>query len=283
MLIATLEDEPVLSGEEDLAVLHLLGWWQCLNQTRRWRLCYRELHHVLNLWGWMIGFSRWLELVLFLSESTWRAQQFTASTVVEAVAQAPQPVQANGKVKAEMGDPAMEEVALWEIAPGGDSFVSFSFLQKMSTNEQFPLSLGSKRARRVVDGPNLDHTHPPLSSACSIGRFKSAIKGPNHGASAQPWNQVSVAPHTQTPLQSTHRKKKARAASLHSTSLPHCGYIGDQSWTCVFCTRPFTGYRSGCWCKNASSGASVNCTIYNHVKTTNEPQFTHVGRYIVGR
>ncbi len=141
---------------------------------------------------------------------------------MEAVAQAPQPVQANGKVKAEMGDPAMEEVGLWEIAPGGDYFVSFSFLPKFQQKSSF-LYLW------VVDGPNLDHTHPPLSSACSIGRFESAIKGPNHAAPAQPWNQVSVAPHTQTPLQSTHRKKKARAASLHSTSLPHCGYIGGST------------------------------------------------------
>ncbi len=106
----------------------------------------------------------------------------------------------------------------------GRRFFCFLLLfTKISTKEQFPLSLGSKRARRVVDGPNLDHTHPPLSSACSIGRFEIAIKGLNHGASAQPWNQVSVAPHTQTPLQSTHRKKKPEPRPC---ILPCCPTVG---------------------------------------------------------
>ncbi len=34
------------------------------------------------------------------------------------------------------------------------------------------------------------------------GRFESIIKGPTHATSAKLWNQVSVAPHTQTPLRS---------------------------------------------------------------------------------
>ncbi|KAL0180341.1 hypothetical protein M9458_025783, partial [Cirrhinus mrigala] len=42
---------------------------------------------------------------------------------------------------------------------------SGSTVPKTSTEEQFPLSLAPKRAWRVVDGPNLDHTYPPLSSA----------------------------------------------------------------------------------------------------------------------
>ncbi len=187
MLIATLEDEPVLSGEEDLAVLHLLGWWQCLNQTRRWRLCYRELHHVLNLRGWMIGFSRWLELVLFLSESAWRAQQFTASAVVEAVAQAPQPVQANGKVKAEMGDPAMEEVALWEIAPGGDSFVSFSFLPKFQQKSSFLYLWVPKGHGELWMGQTwitlilLCHQHAALGGSRSLSKALIMEPLPNRG------------------------------------------------------------------------------------------------------
>ncbi len=64
----------------------------------------------------------------------------------------------------------------------------------------FSLPLGPKRAWRVMDGPTPDHTLLLLSPAGSSGRFESVIKGPTHAPSAKLWNQVSVAPHTQTPL-----------------------------------------------------------------------------------
>ncbi len=51
-----------------------------------------------------------------------------------------------------------------------------------------------------MDGPTPDHTLLPLSPAGNSGRFESVIKGPTHAPSAKLWNQVSVAPHTQTPL-----------------------------------------------------------------------------------
>ncbi len=51
-----------------------------------------------------------------------------------------------------------------------------------------------------MDGPTPDHTLLPLSPAGSSGRFESVIKGPTHAPSAKLWNQVSVAPHTQTLL-----------------------------------------------------------------------------------
>ncbi len=66
--------------------------------------------------------------------------------------------------------------------------------------KRFSLPLGPKRAWRVMDGPTPDHTLLPLSSAGSSGRFESVIKGPAHAPSAKLWNQVIVAPHTQTPL-----------------------------------------------------------------------------------
>ncbi len=66
--------------------------------------------------------------------------------------------------------------------------------------KRFSLPLGPKRAWRVMDGPTPDHTLLPLSPAGSSGRFESVIKGPTHAPSAKLWNQVSVAPHTQTPL-----------------------------------------------------------------------------------
>ncbi len=72
-----------------------------------------------------------------------------------------------------------------------------------SPKEQFSLSRSPKRTRRVADGPTLDHTHPPLLPAGSSGWFESIIKGPTHAPFAQTWNQVSVAPHTQTTFWST--------------------------------------------------------------------------------
>ncbi len=83
--------------------------------------------------------------------------------------------------------------------PGGESFASKN-LDKRAVS----LSLGPKRAWRIMDGPTLDHTHPPILPAGSSGRFEHIIKGPTHAPSAKLWNQVSMAPHTQTPLWSAH-------------------------------------------------------------------------------
>ncbi len=95
----------------------------------------------------------------------------------------------------EMGDPEMEEDALWEMvnAPlpprrraGRRIFCFF-----------FPLSLGPQRGRGVVDEPVSIHTHPPLSPVSSCEWFKCAINRTTHAPSAR--TQVGVA-HTLTPL-----------------------------------------------------------------------------------
>ncbi len=92
-----------------------------------------------------------------------------------------------------------------EEVRGGESFFSFFFsplasrsvVPKTSTKEQFPLSLGPQRGRRVVNESNLSHTHPPLSPVSSCGRFERAVNRTTHAPSAG--TQVSAS-HTPTPL-----------------------------------------------------------------------------------
>ncbi len=57
--------------------------------------------------------------------------------------------------------------------------------------EQFPFPLGPK-----TPSP---HSHPPLPSLVG-SRVRSEDAMPSPAPPAQPWSQVSVAPHTQTPL-----------------------------------------------------------------------------------
>ncbi len=83
------------------------------------------------------------------------------------------------------GDPEREGTALREMVnaplpPPEEGRVKNILFTKISTIEQFFLSLGPKRTRRVMDGP-----HSSFS-----GRFNSIIKGPTHAPSAQPWNGI---------------------------------------------------------------------------------------------
>ncbi len=65
------------------------------------------------------------------------------------------------------------------------------------------------------------HSHPPLSSPVG-SRVRSEDAMPSPAPPAQPWSQVSVAPHTQTP---TSRRSAFRVGPLGSTALPHRGYV----------------------------------------------------------
>ncbi len=90
--------------------------------------------------------------------------------------------------------------------PGGESFVSFLFcsatdprVPKTSIKEQFPFPPGPKRARMAVYETSSPHSRPPLSSPVG-SRVWSEDATPSPASPAQLWSQVSVTPHTQTPL-----------------------------------------------------------------------------------
>ncbi len=90
--------------------------------------------------------------------------------------------------------------------PGGESFVSFLFcsatdpvVPKTSIKEQFPFPPGPKRARMAVYETSSPHSRPPLSSPVG-SRVRSEDATPSPASPAQLWSQVSVTPHTQTPL-----------------------------------------------------------------------------------
>ncbi len=63
------------------------------------------------------------------------------------------------------------------------------------------------------------HSHPPLSSPVG-SRVQSEDVMPSPAPPDQLWSQVSVAPHTQTPL-----RDALPFESLGSTALPHRGYV----------------------------------------------------------
>ncbi len=67
------------------------------------------------------------------------------------------------------------------------------------------------------------HYHPPLPSPVG-SRVRSEDATPSPKPPAQPWSQVSVTPHTQTPLRG---HNAFRVWPLCSTPLPHRGYVGD--------------------------------------------------------
>ncbi len=77
---------------------------------------------------------------------------------------------------------------------------------KFSIKEQFLSSPGSKRARRVVGGAKPLHSHPPLlSPADSSAQFEMGTQA-SPAPLVRPWNQVSVAQHTQTPLRAASKE-----------------------------------------------------------------------------
>ncbi len=58
---------------------------------------------------------------------------------------------------------------------------------------------------------------PRSSFSVASRQYESIIKGPTHAPSAQPWKQLSVALHTQTPLRSTYEPPE-----LGPCVPPHC-------------------------------------------------------------
>ncbi len=102
--------------------------------------------------------------------------------------------------------------------PGGESFVSFLFCSTTGPQnfkkEQFPFPPGPKRARMAVHETPSPHSHPPLPSPVgSRVRFEDAMPYP--ALPAQLWSQVSVAPHTQTPLRDALPFESGPCAPLH--------------------------------------------------------------------
>ncbi len=76
---------------------------------------------------------------------------------------------------------------------------------KFSIKEQFLSS--PKRARRVVGGAKPLHSHPPLlSPADSSAQFEMGTQA-SPAPPVRPWNQVSVAQHTQTPLRAASQRE----------------------------------------------------------------------------
>ncbi len=81
------------------------------------------------------------------------------------------------------------------------------------------LSLGPKRAWRVMDGSTSDPNHHPSRQQAAVGGSRASSKA-THAPSAKLWKQVKV--HcTLRPLLGP-----PWARSLHSTSLPYRGYVG---------------------------------------------------------
>ncbi len=74
-----------------------------------------------------------------------------------------------------------------------------SVVPKTSIKEQFPFPPGPKRARMAVYETSSPHSRPPLSSPVG-SRVRSEDATPSPASPAQLWSQVSVTPHTQTPL-----------------------------------------------------------------------------------
>ncbi len=74
-----------------------------------------------------------------------------------------------------------------------------SVVPKTSIKEQFPFPPGPKRARMAVYETSSPHPRPPLSSPVG-SRVRSEDATPSPASPAQLWSQVSVTPHTQTPL-----------------------------------------------------------------------------------
>ncbi len=70
-----------------------------------------------------------------------------------------------------------------------------------------------------MDESTSNHTHPPSRQQAAVGGSRASSKA-THAPSAKLWKQVNVH-RTLRPLNGP-----PRARSLHSTSLPYCGYVG---------------------------------------------------------
>ncbi len=110
-------------------------------------------------------------------------------------------------------DPALQEMVTAPLLPPEEGRVEnllFPFcsvppltpgsvVPKTSIKEQFPFPPGPKRARMAVYETSSPHPRPPLSSPVG-SRVRSEDATPSPASPAQLWSQVSVTPHTQTPL-----------------------------------------------------------------------------------
>ncbi len=110
-------------------------------------------------------------------------------------------------------DPALQEMVTAPLLPPEEGRVEnllFPFcsvppltpgsvVPKTSIKEQFPFPPGPKRARMAVYETSSPHSRPPLSSPVG-SRVRSEDATPSPASPAQLWSQVSVTPHTQTPL-----------------------------------------------------------------------------------
>ncbi len=86
--------------------------------------------------------------------------------------------------------------------------------------KRLSLSLGPKRAWRVMDGSTLDTTYPPSRQQAAVGGSGASSKT-THAPSAKLWKQISMH-RTIRPLLGP-----PRATSLRSISLTYRGYVGD--------------------------------------------------------
>ncbi len=84
---------------------------------------------------------------------------------------------------------------------------------KKFDRKRLSLSLGPKRAWRVMDGSTPDPTHPPSRNQAAVGGSRASSKA-IHAPSAKLWKQVSMH-RTLRPLFGP-----PRARSLRSTSCP---------------------------------------------------------------
>ncbi len=133
------------------------------------------------------------------------------------------------------------------LAPRSPAVPTFSI------KEQFPISLGHKRARLAVCDVLQTPCHPlpPLSSPAVSGVWFEDVTRPSLTPAAPPWDQVSVAQLTQTPL---------RAASvppeLSPCVPPHCPTPGTSVVPLVPLTRCL-----GAWLALPSPSHWLICTI----------------------
>ncbi len=102
---------------------------------------------------------------------------------------------------------------------------------KFSIKEQFLSSTGPKRAQRVVGGAKPLYSHPPLlSPADSSAQFEMGTQA-SPAPPVRPWNQVSVAQHTQTPLWAASQRESPDVQSV--SCFPFC----SRGWS-VGCLPP---------------------------------------------
>ncbi len=127
----------------------------------------------------------------------------------------------------EMIGTALQEMVTAPLLPPEEGRVVnplfFPSVPPFSIKEQFLSSPGPKRARRVVGGEKPLHSHPPLlSPADSSAQFEMGTQA-SPAPPVRPWNQVSVAQHTQTPLRAASQREPPE---LHPCVPPRCPTAG---------------------------------------------------------